>query len=143
MRIGQSFGPAGVGGRRKVDQQTAAAGFAERLGGRAGGTAAAAAGVAPLTSLAGILAAQELDDSTVGRRRARQRGDQLLDALDELKVALLEGRLPAGKLQALRTLASEQRARADDPALQVVLDEIELRTAVELAKLDSELAGQG
>ena len=139
MRIGQSFGPAGVGARRGVERSSGSAGFAERISGRPGGAAAAAA-LAPLTSLAGILAAQEVDEPLTGRRRARQRGDQLLDALDELKLALLDGKLPPGKLQALQSLAEAQRGRADDPALQAVLDEIELRTAVELAKLDRDLA---
>lgn len=139
MRIGQSFGPGGVGARRGVERSSGSAGFAERIGGRAVG-AAATAGLAPLTSLAGILAAQEVDEPLTGRRRARQRGDQLLDALDELKLALLDGKLPPGKLRALQSLAAAQRGRADDPALQAVLDEIELRTAVELAKLDRDLA---
>jgi hypothetical protein len=137
MRIGQSFGPAAVGARRNVERSSGSAGFAERIGGRPVG--AAAAGLAPLTSLAGILAVQEVDEPLTGRRRARQRGDQLLDALDELKLALLDGKLPPGKLRALQSLASAQRGRADDPALQAVLDEIELRTAVELAKLDRDL----
>jgi hypothetical protein len=138
MRIGQSFGPAGVGGRRGVERPQTGAGFAERIDGRPVG-GAAAAGLAPLTSLAGIIAAQEVDDPLAGRRRARQRGDQLLDALDDLKLALLDGKLAPGKLRALQSLVGTQRGRADDPALQVVLDEIELRTAVELAKLDRDL----
>jgi hypothetical protein len=116
MRIGQSFGPAGVGVRRGVERSSGSAGFSERIGGRPVG-AAASAGLAPLTSLAGILAAQEVDEPLTGRRRARQRGDQLLDALDELKLALLDGKLPPGKLRALQSLASAQRGRADDPAL--------------------------
>jgi len=139
MRIRQSFGPTGLGARRGVERSSGSAGFAERIGGRPVG-AAATAGIAPLTSLAGVLAAQEVDEPLTGRRRARQRGDQLLDALDELKVALLDGKLPPSKLRALQSLAAAQRGRADDPELQVVLDEIELRTAVELAKLDRELA---
>lgn len=142
MRIGQSFGPAGVGARRGVERSQAGTGFAERIDGRPVG-GAAAAGLAPLTSLAGILAAQEVDEPLTGRRRARQRGDQLLDALDELKLALLDGKLSPGKLRALQSLAGTQRGRADDPGLQVVLDEIELRTAVELAKLDRDLAPDG
>lgn len=135
MRIGQSFAPAGVSVRRGVVGRDGNAGFAERIGGRGGG-GIAAAGVAPLTSLGAILAVQEIDDPLDARRRARDRGEQLLDTLDELRLALLDGRLPAAKLQALRQLATAQRGRVDDPALDAVLDEIELRTAVELAKLE-------
>ena len=137
MRIGQGFGPAGVGLPRGVERRSGDAGFAERVGARpASGGAAAAAGLAPLTSLGALLAVQAVDDPLTGRRRARERGERLLDALDELRLALIEGRLPARKLGALQTLVSEQRANADDPQLQAVLDEIELRAAVELAKLE-------
>lgn len=135
MRIGQSFGPGGVGPRRGVGSRAGDTGFAERIGGQPAG-AAAAAGLAPLTSLGSILALQEIEDPLVGRRRARERGERLLDALEEVRLALLDGRLPAGKLQSLRQLASAQRGSADDPKLKAVLDEIELRTAVELAKLE-------
>jgi hypothetical protein len=135
MRIGQSFGAAGIGARRGVERRSGDAGFAERIVGRPA-NAAAAAGLAPLTSLGAVLAVQAVDDPLAGRRRARERGEQLLDALDEVRMALLDGRLAPAKLAALRQLATAQRGRADDPALQAVLDEIELRTAVELAKLE-------
>lgn len=137
MRIGQSFGPAGVGLPRGVDRRSGDAGFAERVGGRpASGAANAAAGLAPLTSLGSILTVQAVDDPLTGRRRARQRGERLLDALEEVRLALIDGRLPATKLGALRQLVDEQRERADDPKLQEVLHDIELRAAVELAKLE-------
>jgi len=137
MRIGQGFGPAGVGLPRGVERRSGDAGFAERVSTRPSSTgAAAAAGLAPLTSLGAVLAVQAVDDALTGRRRARERGEQLLDALDELRLALIEGRLPARKLGTLQALVSEQRANADNPQLQAVLDEIELRAAVELAKLE-------
>jgi hypothetical protein len=135
MRIGQSFGATGVGARRSVERRPGDAGFAEKIGGRPPATPAAA-GLAPLTSLGAVLAVQAADDPLTGRRRVRERGEQLLDALDEVRMALLDGRLPPAKLAALRQLASAQRGQADDPELQAVLDEIELRTAVELAKLE-------
>lgn len=142
MRIGQSFGPAGIGLPRGVDRRSGEAGFVERVAGKPAGTrAAAAAGLAPLTSLGAVLAVQAVDDPLAGRRRARERGEQLLDALDELRLALIEGRLPARKLGALQQLVSEQRGRGDDPKLDAVLDEIELRAAVELAKLERDDVG--
>ncbi len=137
MRIGQSFAPAGVGLPRGVDRRSGEAGFAERFGGgRPAGGAAAAAGLAPLTSLGAVLAVQAVEDPLTGRRRARERGERLLDALEELRLALIDGRLPAARLGALQHLLREQRERADDPRLAAVLDEIELRAAVELAKLE-------
>ena len=137
MRIGQSFGPGGVAARAGVTGKADGLGFAERVAGRpAAKAAAAAAGLAPLTSLGAVLAIQAVEDPLAGRRRARARGEQLLDTLEEVRIALLDGRLPAGKLEALRQLVTARRGAADDPALRAVLDEIELRAAVELAKLE-------
>jgi len=142
MRIGQSFGPNGVGLPRGVERRAVDGGFAERVGAkRAGSSTVAAAGLAPLTSLGAVLAVQAVDDPLGGRRRARERGDRLLDALEDLRLALIEGRLPAKKLAALQHLVSDQRGRADDPRLEAVLGEIELRAAVELAKLEQAADG--
>jgi hypothetical protein len=138
MRIGQSFGPGGVTARPGVTGKADAQGFAERVAGRPSAkAAAAAAGLAPLASLGAVLAIQAVDDPLAGRRRARERGERLLDTLEEVRIALLDGRLPADKLEALRQLVTARRDGADDPALRAVLDEIELRAAVELAKLES------
>lgn len=137
MRIGQSFAPAGLGPRRGVERRSGDSGFAARVGG--GATLAgrnAVGGPAPLASLNAVLAVQEVDDPLVGRGKLRRRGEHLLDALDDVRLALLEGRLPAGKLAAIRQLATERRGRSDDPGLDAILDEIELRAAVELAKLE-------
>jgi hypothetical protein len=50
---------------------------------------------------------------------------------------LLTGSLPRGQLEALRHMAKQQGDLLNDPQLQSVLSEIELRVAVELAKLDN------
>jgi hypothetical protein len=55
--------------------------------------------------------------------------------LDELRLAILDGRLRPVDLERLTRLVAEQRTAADDPRLAGILDEIELRAAVELAKL--------
>ena len=57
-----------------------------------------------------------------------------LDALDELRMALLTGRLPTNLLHEMEQLVIEQRQQTTDPYLEEILDEIELRAAVELAK---------
>ena len=80
---------------------------------------------------------QEVAQDLSGRRRAaKQRGDSMLDRLDDIRVALLTGALPRGQLEALRRMAKDRGDVLNDPQLQSVLDEIELRVAVELAKLD-------
>ena len=48
---------------------------------------------------------------------------------------LLLGTIPMSKLEQLAQLIRAKREQIDDPKLLEILDEIELRAAVELAKL--------
>jgi hypothetical protein len=84
-----------------------------------------------------LLTVQEVPDSTAGRRRAMQRASTLLDRLDELRLALLTGVLPRARLDQLARLAGSAREGFNDPGLAQLLDQIDLRVAVELAKLDT------
>jgi hypothetical protein len=128
---------------------TAATGAAPRAaatapGFSAGGPSAApataatarAAGVAPVASTDALLALQEVESPTERKRRAVRRGGRLLDALDEIKLALLGGEQAGPALQRLAAAAREQRGDTFDPDLDGVLDEIETRAAVELAKAE-------
>ncbi len=63
----------------------------------------------------------------------------MLDALEELQAAMLDGRLHQDQLARLRKLVTDRRERSEDVALESTLDAIELRSAVELAKLDRRL----
>ncbi len=60
----------------------------------------------------------------------------MLDRLEEIRVGLLTGSIPRDQLEALDRLVREQRGQVADPRLGEILDEIELRARVELAKLD-------
>lgn len=135
MRIVQSFGPVGAGRRRETGKVAVGGGFADRIG--AGRTArpTSVATLAPLATLGAMLAVQAAEDPLEGRRRARQRGDRMLGVLEELRSAMLDGRLSREQLVSLQKLATERRDPSDDSALEATIDEIELRTAVELAKL--------
>ena len=63
--------------------------------------------------------------------------DGLTDAvLDEIKVSLLDGGVSAQDLDRLRRVVRDERERTDDPSLEAVLNEIEVRAAVEVAKLE-------
>ncbi|HRH20390.1 MAG TPA: flagellar assembly protein FliX [Brevundimonas sp.] len=98
---------------------------------RAAGPAMATTGVA---SVAALLALQEDDSPAARRRKALKRGSGLLDRLEAVKLALLDGGDGSVALSALSRLAAEGRQGDPDPALQDVLDHIETRAAVELAK---------
>ncbi len=86
-----------------------------------------------------LLALQGIEEEPRERRkRSVQRGRRALDALDELKLSLLSGKLDAGMANRLRDAAAALKQSSGDPGLDAVLSEIELRVEVELAK-----AGQG
>jgi len=78
---------------------------------------------------------QEMPDALAQRRRAVQRGSTLLDRLDDLRLALLSGSLSPGQIAELQRAVASERGLVDDPRLLAVLDEIDLRAKVELAKL--------
>jgi hypothetical protein len=72
-----------------------------------------------------------------GRRRAIARGEELLDQLEDIRHELLAGTLSKGRLIDLRRIIENKRDQVDDPQLTDILDWIDLRAAVELAKYDS------
>ena len=97
--------------------------------------AAPVSSTAPLTAVDAVLALQEVPDATGRRRHTIERGATMLDRLEDIRHGLLLGIVPREKLMALLQLVQGRPERSDDPRLAAILDEIELRAAVELAKL--------
>ena len=93
-------------------------------------------GPSPLAAVESILTLQGIDDSTSGRSRGLSHGERLLDMLDEVRDGLLAGGIPRATLNRLAAAVSKRQESFNDPKLQGVLDEIELRARVELAKLE-------
>lgn len=95
--------------------------------------------VSGMVGIGGILAAQSVDTDGAPNREQRQRraarGTQILDRLEEVRRGLLTGTVPKSRLQELAQLVREKRERGADPLISRLLDEIELRAEVELAKL--------
>jgi hypothetical protein len=96
------------------------------------------AGAGPLGRLDALLALQEMPDaaSEEARKRAKKRGLELLDALDGLRMGLMTGDVSAETLHRLEHMIGQRRDKVDDPELAAVLDEIDLRVQVELAKFE-------
>ncbi|MBB6209273.1 hypothetical protein FHS48_000675 [Novispirillum itersonii] len=91
-----------------------------------------------LAGIESILAMQSVDPDAGGgaRKRMIQRGEELLDHLEELRQGVLDGKVSKDSLTSLAHLARTRRESGVDPQLAAVLDEIELRAEVELAKLN-------
>lgn len=113
--------------------KTSATAFSSEL--REGVGVGAASGGAAAGAVSALLAAQEIGDPGEERRRAYQRGEDILERLDELRHGLLIGAFPKEKLNQLLKTVRRQHEKFNDPKLQEVLQEIELRAMVELAKL--------
>ena len=136
--VGNTTGPSQA--RKTGKAEKAAPGsFAKELGEGADPVEDATAVEAPATvaSVDALLAAQgvggNLEDDI--RKRLIRRGDDILDRLEELRHALLMGTVPKERLIQLAQMVRARRDTVADPRLATVLDEIELRAEVELAKL--------
>jgi hypothetical protein len=135
MKVTGPTGPSSTQGGRPP---RAAGGFSvpQADAGAPASAASAASGLAGVAGLSSLMALQGVEDATERRRRAIRRGGGLLDRLDELKLALLSGDAGEGTVEHLTRAFREERPIDADPALNGLLDQIDLRAAVELAKAD-------
>ncbi len=93
-------------------------------------------GVTGVSSIDALLALQAIGTPGERRKRAVRRAGKLLDVLDEIKISLLDGQVSTSALGRLVSAIRDQRDATEDPRLEGLLDEIETRAAVELAKLE-------
>lgn len=84
-----------------------------------------------------LLMAQAAEDPAQGkaRRHMRRRGDRILDALDVMRDKLLTGQLSVADMLDVAASIATHKARITDPAMEAVLEEIDLRAQVEIAKM--------
>lgn len=103
----------------------------------AGGAHGTVGGPVGLGGVSTVLALQGAPDSTERRARRKEveRADAMLDGLEEIRLGLLLGTIPVSRLEQVAQLVRARREQVNDPKLTAILDEIELRAAVELAKL--------
>ena len=132
MRIDGTYRPA-VSTRAASRTQGSGAAFhldAESAAPRAASIANAEA----TTPLDALLALQSVEDPLLAKRKTVRRGLALIDTLDAVRSDLLVGRIGEGRLNQLVVLIGQVRDRTD-PQLDAIIDDIELRARVELAKL--------
>ena len=84
-----------------------------------------------------IFAAQmvDADEEKEVRKKLIKRGQTLLEKLEEIRDGLLMGYISRDRLIEISRLVKDNRYQSEDPRLQEILGEIELRVEVELAKL--------
>ena len=94
-------------------------------------------GASPLSAADAIFAAQMVgeEEEKEIRKKQIQRGQSLLEKLEEIRDGLLRGYLPKEKLIEASRLVRANKMEAQDEKLNELISEIELRVEVELAKL--------
>ena len=131
-------GPNGVSTPASTRPTRSTSGFS--LGQTAAASAPAAttasAATGGVSDVSALMALQGIEGPLEKRRRAIRRGSGLLDRLDEIKLALLNGDADEGALDRLARSLREERAEDDDKDLGALLDQIDLRASVELAKAE-------
>lgn len=135
-RVGGPSGPQRTKKTKAVSDGNES--FADALRDAADTQSASASGsVQGVTAVGGIFAVQEVETATDGRSRGLLigYGDDLLDRLEELRIDLLLGAVPKDKLVDLAHEMRQKRHQVEDPQLNEIIDEIELRAEVEIAKL--------
>jgi len=100
----------------------------------AAAAAAQAEAAPPAPSLDAVLLLQEALPPAERRRRAVRRGGSLLALLDELRLSLLSGEPAVALPGRIGALLGERRESSGDHSLDEVLDAVELRAEVEVAK---------
>lgn len=127
-----------AGSRKPTARLSKAAAFADHLRTALPSPAEHAPEITPAASLSTIWGAQEVEPERNERRGAAARyGTDLLDGLAELRLNLLDGTLSAAQLHALARALRADRHPSGDPRIEGVIEEIELRVQVEIAKLSN------
>ncbi len=134
MRISGYAPLAGVTGRNQKKRSDGTSGGFDLGGGTSSSAASGTSAGAGIAGIQALLALQEVDDPLTGRRKAVARGHDLLDTLENVKADLLAGRISPELLARLMAML-DRREPSGDAKLEQVIDEIELRARVELAKL--------
>ena len=134
MRITGNKPITGVQGKgAKKGKPSASEQFAPDMGSEVVPSAQTAGGAA-IQGMDALLALQEVDALAERRSRATRRGHSLLDSLEAIRADLLAGQVSEDRLEQLARQVSNSQ-ESGDPQIDSVLEEIELRVKVELAKL--------
>lgn len=122
---------------RKKDKVSSGDGSFGRMVSGGAGEARSAAASQSIASVDVLLAAQGADDPAqrAARRRMRQRADNILSELEKIRIALLAGSLTVGHVIDVADVVSAHREKIVDPQLSALLDEVDLRAQIELAKM--------
>jgi len=136
---GQTQGPSKSSGKGKASGSDAS--FGDFIT-KETPSAAPSQGAQSIAQVDALLAIQGAEDPTAGasKKRMRKRSTIILDELEKLRMAMLGGTLTVGHMIDIADVVASHREKIMDPALTGIMDEIDLRAQVELAKMRVALA---
>lgn len=122
-----------------------ASGFSSLLGADDAEAPAHTAAAGAIAGIDALLIAQESDDPAqrAAKGRMYRRADDLLQELDKIKIGMLAGTLSVGNLIDIADVIASHRERLNDPQLSSLLDEIDLRAQIEIAKMRMAMDASG
>ncbi|MBI1327375.1 MAG: flagellar assembly protein FliX [Alphaproteobacteria bacterium] len=84
-----------------------------------------------------LLSAQSVEDPTekAARQRMKLRAGLLLNELEKVRHGMLTGELTVGNMIDVADVVTSHREKIADPQLTAILDEIDLRAQIEIAKM--------
>lgn len=125
-----------TGSTKKSSSSTSGVDFSQYIKGGAG-EAQSASATQSIAQLDVLLAVQATEDPTerAAKKRVRVRADNILGKLEQIRLAMLGGNLTVGHMIDVADVVASHRDKIHDPLLTAVMDEIDLRAQVEIAKM--------
>lgn len=142
MKIDPAFSASLSSLSRAGHSRPAAPGF-QRAMAEAPTESTRAASVARASHLNLISAIAGEGDKQQKRQRRHSHAQALLDRLVGLALGLISGRVESDVLSGLEGALQGGEGVSDDPALEALVEAVELRAAVEMAKLKALKQGRG
>jgi len=136
MKIAGTGSPRSNATRRKGGADAAAGNFAGHMRGPAKAQTPAVSGTTQVASVGALVALQASTSFGADPGAAEiDRAEDLLDQLDRIRVGMLTGSISGATLQNIVNRLALRRREGVEPRLAALIDDIELRARVELAKL--------
>lgn len=126
----------GAGGAKKSGSVSSADGSFEDFIAHAPKQSAAAAPTRSIARVDALLSVQAAESPTErsARRKMRERGEGILKELDRLRHSILTGTMTLGQVIDIADVVASHRETVSDPKLTAILDEIDMRAQIEIAK---------
>jgi hypothetical protein len=90
-----------------------------------------------IAQLDALLAIQGAEDPAAHKSKGRMkvRAGAILDKLDAIRIKMLGGTLTIGDMIDVADVVASHREKITDPVLTDIMDEVDLRAQVEIAKM--------